>query len=51
MIFFFNFSSQLYVVTPQLTQTDRSDEGHNIPDGSNERSQHMFLCRINKNYP
>ena len=37
------FSTKPYVVTPHLNRL--------IEDGSDEGSQHMFLYRINKNYP
>ena len=37
------FSVKPYVVTPFLKLSQR--------DGSDEVSQHMFLTRINKNYP
>ena len=36
---FFLFSFKTYAVTSHLQ------------DGSDEGSQHMFLCQINKNYP
>ena len=41
MIIFSYFSSKPYVVVPHLNCRQ---------DGSDEGSQHMFLCRINKTY-
>ena len=45
MIIFSSFSSKPHVVTPHLNRLVETVQG------SDEGSQHMFLCRINRNYP
>ena len=51
------FSKKPYVVIPHLNSLNETVQikGHiseaSQQDGSDEGSQHMVLCKINKNYP